>query len=143
MRLRCTKGLAITNFYGNFFIRGTDLLALPNVTCDTAFNVEFSHEEQLQPGTVMAVQAALLYTTSAGERRICVHTLAKPVTTMVTDLFKAVDVDAVANMLAKMALDQALRNGLPMARRYLHKSIVDIIRAWKSCQSSPYGMTGE
>jgi len=30
MRVRCTRGLRIANFYGNFFIRGTDLLALPN-----------------------------------------------------------------------------------------------------------------
>jgi hypothetical protein len=26
MRVRCTRGMRISNFYGNFFIRGTDLL---------------------------------------------------------------------------------------------------------------------
>jgi protein transport protein SEC24 len=140
MRVRCTKGVNITNFYGNFFIRGTDLLALPNVTPDTAFNVELAHEEPLQPGGVIAVQAALLYTTSSGERRICIHTLAKPVTTNVADLYRNVDADAVANMLAKMALDQALRQGLAVARRYLHRAVLDLVRAWRTCQSSPYGL---
>jgi protein transport protein SEC24 len=131
MRVRTSKGLNVTNFYGNFFIRGTDLLALPNVTADTAFNVELVHEEALQPGTVITIQAALLYTTSTGERRICVHTLAKPVTTSMSDLFRGLDVHTVTNMMAKTALDQALRTGIPMARRHLHKTVVDVIRGYR------------
>jgi hypothetical protein len=125
----CTKGLRVTNFYGNFFIRGTDLLALPNVTEDTAFNLDIAHEvcdvvpsgaagaghavlcdaarchssptavslclsvcvqEALQPGTVIGIQAALLYTTSSGERRINVHTMAVPVSCILVELFKKV-----------------------------------------------------
>ena len=30
---------------GHFFIRSTDLLALPNVDADKAFAVQFQHEE--------------------------------------------------------------------------------------------------
>jgi hypothetical protein len=41
--------------------------------------VEVTHEETLVTGQVAYVQAALLYTSSAGERRIRVHTLALPV----------------------------------------------------------------
>lgn len=142
MRIRCSKGLAITNFYGNFFIRGTDLLALPNVTPATAFNVELSHEDgagELAPGSTITIQAALLYTSTAGERRICVHTLCKPVTQLVADLFRSVDVDTLCNMIAKVALDQALRHGLHMARRYLHTGLVDIVRAYRAATSTPYG----
>ena len=31
MRIRCSKGLRISAFHGHFFIRSTDLLALPQV----------------------------------------------------------------------------------------------------------------
>lgn len=31
MRIRCSKGLRISGFHGHFFIRSTDLLALPQV----------------------------------------------------------------------------------------------------------------
>jgi protein transport protein SEC24 len=31
MRIRCSKGLRITAFHGHFFIRSSDLLALPQV----------------------------------------------------------------------------------------------------------------
>ena len=144
MRLRCSRGVVITNFYGNFFIRGTDLLALPNVSCDTAFNVELSHEkeEALQPGGVVAIQAALLYTTSGGERRICVHTMAKPVTSVLTDLFRRVDPAAVANVMAKIALDHALRHGLPMARKYVHRTLVEIVRCYRAATAGGGGMGG-
>jgi protein transport protein SEC24 len=37
MRVRATRGLRFSNFYGNYFIRGTDLLALPNCTSDSTF----------------------------------------------------------------------------------------------------------
>lgn len=31
MRIRCSKGLRVSGFHGHFFIRSTDLLALPQV----------------------------------------------------------------------------------------------------------------
>jgi hypothetical protein len=141
MRIRCSKGLRISAFYGHFFIRSTDLLALPACDADKvgawaggrapgwpgprqlwqparrasraalahsclatrllpptrspsppythhhdppppppqSFSVEITHEETLVTGQVAYLQAALLYTSSSGERRIRVHTLALPV----------------------------------------------------------------
>ncbi len=59
MRVRATRGLRITNFYGNYFIRGTDLLALPNCTPDSVFAVEFGYDEQLLTASVVSVQVRL------------------------------------------------------------------------------------
>ena len=35
MRIRCSKGLRISAFHGHFFIRSSDLLALPQVCPQT------------------------------------------------------------------------------------------------------------
>ncbi|KAK7925166.1 hypothetical protein WMY93_007476 [Mugilogobius chulae] len=75
MRIRCTKGLSIHTFHGNFFVRSTDLLSLPNVNPDAGFAVQMSIDENLDDLQVVSFQAALLYTSSKGERRIRVHTL--------------------------------------------------------------------
>lgn len=56
MRVRTTRGLRITNFYGNYFIRGTDLLALPNCTPDSVFAVEFGYDEQILGASVICIQ---------------------------------------------------------------------------------------
>jgi protein transport protein SEC24 len=80
MRVRCTKGMRLANFYGNFFLRGPDLLALPTCNADSTFAVEITHSDALLTSSTISVQAGLLYTNSGGERRIRVHTVCIPVT---------------------------------------------------------------
>jgi len=132
MRVRCTRGMRISNFYGNFFIRGTDLLALPNCHADSTFGVELAYADTVVSASVISVQAALLYTTSSGERRIRVHTIAAPVTTVFGNLFLSADVDAVCNMQAKIALETSLKTGLDSARDLLYRRLVDVMRSYRS-----------
>ena len=40
MRIRCTRGLTLHTFHGNFFVRSTDLLSLPNVNPDAGFGMQ-------------------------------------------------------------------------------------------------------
>ena len=61
MRLRCSKGMKVSAFYGNFHMRGTDLMALPNVDVDKAFACELTFEEQAISTNAICVQCALLY----------------------------------------------------------------------------------
>ena len=60
-------GLSIHTFHGNFFVRSTDLLSLPNISPDAGFGVQVSIEDTLDMNYV-SFQAALLYTSSKGER---------------------------------------------------------------------------
>ena len=83
-------------------------LALPNIDEDKTFAVEIAHEENALTAPTCCMQAALLYTTSSGERRIRVHTVQLPVTSGLNALFDAADVDACANLLGRMAIDTAM-----------------------------------
>lgn len=47
MRIRCSKGLKITAHHGNFFIRSTDLLAIPNTDEEKSFAFQVSLTENL------------------------------------------------------------------------------------------------
>lgn len=64
--LHVSTGLSIHTFHGNFFVRSTDLLSLPNVNPDAGFAVQMSIEENLDDMQVVSFQAALLYTSSKG-----------------------------------------------------------------------------
>ena len=44
---RCTRGLNLHTFHGNFFVRSTDLLSLPNVNPDAGFGMQVSIEGKL------------------------------------------------------------------------------------------------
>ena len=131
MRIRCTKGMRITNFYGNFFIRGTDLLALPNCNSDSVFAFDLAHDEQNVTCSHVTVQAALLYTSSEGERRIRVMTQALPVTSFTSAVVASMDTDACCTLLAKQALDVATKSSLDNARMRLQQVCIEIVKASK------------
>ncbi|XP_075888013.1 protein transport protein Sec24A isoform X3 [Nelusetta ayraudi] len=131
MRIRCTKGLSIHTFHGNFFVRSTDLLSLPNVNPDAGFAVQMSIEENLDDMQVVSFQAALLYTSSKGERRIRVHTLCLPVVNSLSDIFAGADVQAMTGLLACMAVDRSVTASLSDARDALTNAAIDSLTSYR------------
>uniref|UniRef100_A0AAQ5X0D9 SEC24 homolog B, COPII coat complex component n=1 Tax=Amphiprion ocellaris TaxID=80972 RepID=A0AAQ5X0D9_AMPOC len=132
MRIRCTKGLSIHTFHGNFFVRSTDLLSLANVNPDSAFAVQMSIEDSLADSSLACFQAALLYTSSRGKRRIRVHTLCLPVVNQLSDVYAGADVQAITCLLANMAIDRSVSSSLSDARDALVNAVVDLVSAYKS-----------
>ncbi|KAG5845471.1 hypothetical protein ANANG_G00139470 [Anguilla anguilla] len=132
MRIRCTKGLSIHTFHGNFFVRSTDLLSLANVNPDSGFAVQMSIEENLAETSLVCFQAALLYTSSKGKRRIRVHTLCLPVVNQLSDVFAGADVQAISALLANMAIDRSVSSNLSDARDALVNAVVDSLAAYRS-----------
>lgn len=59
-------GLSLHTFFGNFFVRSTDLLAMANVNPDSAVGVQVQMDENLVGINTVCFQAALLYTSSRG-----------------------------------------------------------------------------
>ncbi|XP_069045279.1 protein transport protein Sec24B isoform X2 [Lepisosteus oculatus] len=136
MRIRCTKGLSIHTFHGNFFVRSTDLLSLANVNPDSGFAVQMSIEESLADTSLVCFQAALLYTSSKGKRRIRVHTLCLPVVNSLNDVFAGADVQAITCLLANMAIDRSVSSNLSDARDALVNAVVDSLAAYRSTTSN-------
>ncbi|XP_015226359.1 PREDICTED: protein transport protein Sec24B-like isoform X2 [Cyprinodon variegatus] len=136
MRIRCTKGLSIHTFHGNFFVRSTDLLSLANVNPDSAFAVQMSIEDSLADSSLACFQAALLYTSSKGKRRIRVHTLCLPVVSQLSDVYAGADVQAITCLLANMAIDRSISSSLSDARDALVNAVMDFVSAYKSSVSN-------
>ncbi|XP_056659073.1 protein transport protein Sec24B isoform X6 [Monodelphis domestica] len=136
MRIRCTKGLSIHTFHGNFFVRSTDLLSLANINPDAGFAVQMSIEENLTDTSLVCFQTALLYTSSKGERRIRVHTLCLPVVSSLADVYAGVDVQAAVCLLANMAVDRSISSSLSDARDALVNAVVDSISAYGTISST-------
>uniref|UniRef100_A0A673T0F2 SEC24 homolog A, COPII coat complex component n=1 Tax=Suricata suricatta TaxID=37032 RepID=A0A673T0F2_SURSU len=132
MRIRCTKGLSIHTFHGNFFVRSTDLLSLPNVNPDAGYAVQMSVEESLTDTQLVSFQSALLYTSSKGERRIRVHTLCLPVVSTLNEVFLGADVQAISGLLANMAVDRSVSASLSDARDALVNAVIDSLSAYRS-----------
>jgi protein transport protein SEC24 len=128
MRIRCAKGMRITNFYGNFFVRGSDLMALPNCNTESVFGFDLVHDEQSISMSYITVQAALLYTSSNGERRIRVMTQAIPVTSLLSEVVNSIDTDACLALLARQGLQAALKSNLENARMRLQQTCIEVMK---------------
>jgi len=132
MRVRASRGLRIASFHGHFFIRGVDLLALPNVDEDKSFAVEIAHEENELGYSGACLQAALLYTTTCGERRIRVMTLELPVTAGLSSIFESADVDACVALTGRLAAEAALATRPMDGAEKLQNGCLEALRAYRS-----------
>ena len=146
MRIRCSRGMSLHTFHGHFFVRSTDLLSLPNVNPDSGFGmqvriiekrcggptltvvvVQVAIEDDLKDCREVSFQAALLYTSSKGERRIRVHTLCVPTTASLQEVIQGADQQCIVGLLAKMAVDRTLNSNLADAREAFINVCVDTI----------------
>ncbi|XP_073951009.1 protein transport protein Sec24A-like [Choristoneura fumiferana] len=139
MRVRCTRGISIHTFHGNFFVRSTDLLSLPNVSPDAGFGMQLAIDESLADLQQVCFQAALLYTSSKGERRIRVHTLALPTASTLTDVLHSADQLCIVGLLSKMAVDRCASASMSEAREALINVAVDALSAHRLAQNLPAG----
>ncbi len=71
MRVRASRGLRMASFHGNFFVRSTDLLAMPAVPQDQSYAIEIQIEENITTPFVV-FQTAVLHTTCYGMLTSCV-----------------------------------------------------------------------
>mmetsp|Transcript_2919 Transcript_2919/g.4880 ORF Transcript_2919/g.4880 Transcript_2919/m.4880 type:complete len:1045 (+) Transcript_2919:75-3209(+) len=136
MRVRMGKGLKCTNFHGHFMIRSNDLMALPTVDPDKAMHVDIGYEEQMVPHQMTYMQCALLYTTSQGERRIRVHTMAIPVVSDIGELFKACDSCATSAILSKLAAEKIRSTTIKETIHILNKKVIDVLKEYRQLYST-------
>ncbi|ORX50100.1 hypothetical protein DM01DRAFT_1337773 [Hesseltinella vesiculosa] len=131
IRIRASRGLRMNAFHGNFFIRSTDLLALPNVPRDQNYCVEVVIEDDLKTPTV-CFQTALLHTSCTGERRIRVVTLCLPVSNSIPELYANINPKAMISYLANKAVERALSSKLDDARDAVVNKLVDLLGVYKA-----------
>lgn len=135
LRLRATKGLRATAFHGNFFVRSTDLLALPAVPLDQSYAIECEIEETINAPFVV-FQSVVLHSTSFGERRIRVINLALPTTSSMSEVYSSADQVAIATLLANKAVERSIHSRLEDARDALLNKLVDVFSVYKSTMTS-------
>jgi protein transport protein SEC24 len=153
MRVRATRGIRMSSFHGNFFVRSTDLLAMPAVPQDTSYAIELQIEETIT-APFAVFQTAILHTTcygalcipcvlarmvadsSTGERRIRVITTAFPVTSNLSEVFASADQVAIATLLANKAVERTITHKLEDARDAVQNKLIEILQAYKTSMTA-------
>uniref|UniRef100_A0A0N4Z9T8 VWFA domain-containing protein n=1 Tax=Parastrongyloides trichosuri TaxID=131310 RepID=A0A0N4Z9T8_PARTI len=131
LRIRCTENVTLHSFYGNHFVRSTDLINMPIVSPDMGMAAQLELEDDLKGLDKITIQAALLYTSSKADRRIRVHTMCLPVSSDLLDVYRNFDISASISLLTKMGAERAT-HGVPIAdcREALLYSAIDALGAF-------------
>ncbi|CAL0320612.1 unnamed protein product [Lupinus luteus] len=131
MRVRCSQGIQVQEYHGNFCKRIPTDVDLPGIDCDKTFMVTLKHDDKLQDGSECAFQCALLYTTVTGERRIRVITLSLPVTSMLSNLFRAADLDTQFCCFLKQAAIEVPSKPLPLVREKVTNLCINALFSYR------------
>ncbi|TCD71906.1 COPII subunit [Steccherinum ochraceum] len=135
MRVRASKSLRMSSFHGNFFVRSTDLLAMPAVPQDLSYAIEVQIEDTITAPFVV-FQTAVLHTTCYGERRIRVVTTALPTSSNLSEIFASADQVAIATLLANKAVERSITHKLEDSRDALFNKMVEILGAYKASMTA-------
>lgn len=143
IRVRASRGIRMSAFHGNFFIRSTDLLALPVLPLDQNYVIELQLEEDLkQPFVVL--QTAVLHTTCYGERRIRVITQAMPTTDSIAQLYASADQIAIASYLANKAVEKCFSgSSLDDARNLVTNRLSEMMSVYKNQVAGSAGASAQ
>jgi len=132
MKVRCSNGLQVSSYYGSFLQHtfGADL-EIGTVDADKAIGVTFSYDGKLDPKLDAHFQAALLYTSASGQRRVrCINVVAG-VSEGAAETMRTVDQDAVVNIIAKEASFKVSEKSLKELRASITEKTIDILAGYR------------
>lgn len=131
MRVRCSQGIQVQEYHGNFCKRIPTDVDLPGIDCDKTIMVTLKHDDKLQDGSECAFQCALLYTTVFGQRRIRVSTLSLPCTSMLNNLFRSADLDTQFACFLKQAANEVPSSPLLQIRERITNLCVNVLLSYR------------
>ncbi|KAK8628544.1 hypothetical protein V6N13_009131 [Hibiscus sabdariffa] len=131
MRVRCSQGIQVQDYSGNFCKRIPTDIDLPGIDCDKCILVTLEHDDKLQDSFECAFQCALLYTTVYGQRRIRVTNLSLPCTNMLSNLFRSADLDTQFACLLKRAAIEIPTSPLVQVREQVTNLCINILFSYR------------
>ncbi|CAH1795236.1 unnamed protein product [Owenia fusiformis] len=137
MRVRTSTGIRPTDFLGNFYMSNTTDIELAVIDCDKAVSLEIKHDDKLQESEGAFIQAAILYTTISGQRRLLIHNLALSCCTQFADLFRNCELDVTINCMAKLAIRNTLTSNPKAIREHLMDQCANILACYRKNCASP------
>lgn len=145
MKVRCSNGLQISTYTGNFIHHtiGADL-EIGVIDADKTIGITFGYDGKLDSKLDAHFQCALLYTTASGQRRVRCQNVIASVSENVRDCLKFIDQDAVYTIIAKEAANKLATTSTTLkdVRLAITEKTIDILAGYRknhAIQSHPPG----
>merc|ERR1711963_808337 len=137
MRVRTSTGARPTDFFGAFYMGNTTDMELASLNSDMALACEIKHDDKLTDEDGVYIQAALLYTSCSGQRRLRICNLSLNVCDNMGELYRNCDLDTVVNFLAKQNVSKLTESNPKAMREELMQQCATILACYRKNCASP------
>lgn len=138
MRVRCSPGLTVSNYSGNYLKKTDTDMDLPGIDADSSFVVFLTYDGKLEQSQPAYVQSAIVFTDAYGKRLIRVHTMKLEVGDNLS-VFKFSDTSSVLTVLTHDLIISLLKSKgeIKGARELMmHKCIEILTKYRKNCSDN-------
>ena len=137
LRVRVSNGIKIDDYFGNFYMKNATDIECAGIDSLKTFGISLKHDGKLSEKNLVYVQAALLYTTIDGFRRVRVHNTAFSVTSQLSILFRGSSLETSFCLLTREMVQKAVSMPLSTIRTDLTDRIIKILVSYRANCASP------
>ncbi|ODV96761.1 hypothetical protein PACTADRAFT_48575 [Pachysolen tannophilus NRRL Y-2460] len=132
LKVRCSSGLQLHNYYGNYTSKDGQDPILPILNSDQTFMCDFTLDDKLDTKLDAHFQAALLYTDKCGVRKVRVINMVNAVSDRAADVFAMADQDTVLNLWIKQQLIKLPTATLQSIRNLSNLDLVNMLTQYRT-----------
>ncbi len=110
---------------------------LASMNADSAVACEIKHDDKLTEEDGVYIQAAILFTSCAGQRRLRILNLALNTSSSMADMYRSCELDAVVNFTAKQSISRLMETNPKAVREQLITSCASILACYRKNCASP------
>merc|ERR1719312_66398 len=137
MRVRTSTGVRPTDFFGSFYMANTTDMELAALNCDMSLACEIKHDDKLTEEDGVYIQAALLYTSVSGKRRLRILNLSLNTCDNMGDMYRNCELDTVMNFLAKQNISKLMETSPKQVKESLMSQCANILACYRKNCASP------
>lgn len=127
-RVRCSEGYSVVAYVGNFIRVNSIDFELPSIDSDKTIGVIMRSEGALAVDK-LSIQAAMLYSTPDGERKIRIMNVYIPLEKRFSTIYRYIDQEALYQLILKESLSMVGYKKVTGMKEHFINSIVKILKA--------------
>jgi protein transport protein SEC24 len=137
MRVRTSTGVRPVEFFGSFYMANTTDTELASVNSDMAIACEIKYDDKLTEEDGVYIQAAILFTSCSGQRRLRVINLALNTGSSMAEMYRNCELDTLINFTAKQSISRLMETNPKTVKETLIANCAQILACYRKNCASP------
>merc|ERR1711971_1153690 len=136
MRVRTSTGVRPVEFFGSFYMANTTDTELAAINSDMAVACEIKYDDKLTEEDGVYIQAAILFTSCSGQRRLRVINLGLNTGSSMAEMYRNCELDTLINFTAKQSISRQMETN-PKAVKELLINCAQVLACYRKNCSTP------